>query len=147
MMVALVVLSILASVTIPYAEVGYRRANEAELRHSLRSIRNAIDQFHSDCKQEVLAQNQSGVSRDCYPTSLSYLVDGVETGIGDGSLHYYLRRIPADPFAEQDSSPESHWNVRGYRDSLDGVWSGEDVFDVRARNNLQALDSTDYADW
>lgn len=148
MLVALVILSILAGVAIPFAEVGYRRAKEAELRQSLRSIREAIDRFHKDCEEKIISPNQQGVSRDCYPLELSVLVEGVETGEGDGSLKYYLRRIPGDPFVnEEDSSPETHWEIRGYRDSPDGAWRGEDVFDIRVENDLQALNGTDYVDW
>lgn len=147
MLVALVVLSILAGVAMPYAEVGYRRAKESELRQSLRSMRDAIDRFNKDCKEEEITQNQTGVSRDCYPNTLLYLVDGVETGIGDGSKKYYLRRLPKDPFGADDSSPETHWRIRGYRDSPDGIWSGDDVFDIRPKNHQQALDGSDYADW
>lgn len=147
MVVSVTILAILAGVAIPYAEVGYKRAKEAELRQSLRKLRNAIDDFHRDCEQGLIAQNQSGVSRDCFPNDLSALVEGVEAGTGDGMLRYYLRRIPSDPFAEGDSAAETHWDVRGYRDTPDGVWSGDDVFDVRVRNALQALDRSDYKDW
>lgn len=146
MLVSLTVIAILAGVALPFAELGWKRAKEAELRQALRSTRQAIDAFHQDCRNDEIAQGQAGVSQDCYPDELNVLIDGVSSSAADSKVYRYLRRLPADPFSDEDDR-ESHWIVRGYRDEPDGIWSGDDVFDIRVDNDGQAIDGTYYQDW
>ncbi|HAQ48215.1 MAG TPA: general secretion pathway protein GspG [Glaciecola sp.] len=146
MLVTLVVLSILASVAIPFVELGAKRAQEMELRRALRTLRTAIDRFHADCESGEIAKGQMGVSIDSYPDSLQVLLDGVDSSAADDQRFWYLRRIPRDPFSEE-TSVDDHWEVRGYRDELEGVWSGNDVFDIKVRHDKQAINGSDYSDW
>lgn len=144
LLVSLAILSILATITVPYARVEYVRSKEIKLKTSLRNIRVAIDRFHDDCVAGNIARSDSGVSVDCFPRSLQVLVDGVESSGADGSIKYYLRRLPVDPFSLED---DDHWEVRGYKDSPDGAWSGDDVYDVRVKNSLSALNGVEYRTW
>jgi len=147
MLVSLTILSILAGVTIPYAQVAYLRSKEIKLQRALRQIRTALDKFNADCVSGNIASGQEGVSVNCYPTSLVILVDGVEAGDTDGTRRYYLRRIPRDPFADRDDEAVDHWDIRGYADETDGRWSGDDVFDIRVKNEKIALNKSEYKTW
>lgn len=147
LLVSLVILSILASVALPYAEVSYTRSKEIRLMQNLREIRRALDRFYEDCAQGLIVSGQDGVSENCYPESLAVLVDGVDSNDAEGALRFYLRRIPKDPFADATDDPEDHWAIRGYRDELDGSWSGDDVFDIQVQHELIALDGSEYQTW
>lgn len=147
LLVSLVVLSLLAAVCLPYGKVAYTRAQEVKLQRSLREIRIAIDRFFEDCKAQKIMEGQEGVSPNCYPSSLTFLVEGVKSGDADGKLHFYLRKIPVDPFASVDDEPVDHWDIRGYTDEPDGRWNGDDVFDIRVTHERTALNGTQYYDW
>lgn len=145
-LVTLVLLAIIASVAMPYAEMTVRRQHEMELRHNLREIRSAVDHFHADWRQGLITSLAPAASRDGYPVRLSVLVERVR--LADGRTRKYLRRIPRDPFADQSLPTESHWRLVGYRDSPERAeWGGDDVYDVRSRSKRQAIDGSWYADW
>ena len=146
MLVSLVILSILAAVALPFVELGAKRAKEAELKRNLRTLRTAIDEFHRDCTSGEIAQGQRGVSIDCYPETLEILINGVNSAAADSKPYRYLRRVPRDPFSDEEHS-EDHWEIRGYRDEPDGIWSGDDVFDIRTNNGKQAINGADISDW
>src|SRR5437773_9645340 len=80
LLVTLVILSILATAALPYAEVAVRREKEVELRRSLRDLRSAIDVFHDDWVGGKISRTASGGSEDGYPKSLQVLVDGADSG-------------------------------------------------------------------
>ncbi|MEW8049606.1 MAG: prepilin-type N-terminal cleavage/methylation domain-containing protein [Candidatus Thiodiazotropha sp.] len=148
LLVVLVILSVLAAVAIPQAEVMVRRDKEIELRSSLRTIRIAIDQFHSDWVAGRIAHDDEYASDDGYPVNLEVLVEGVPTTSAIGGDRYYLRRIPIDPFAVPGEFDRSQWVLRGYQDSPDGSnWGGQDVYDIRTASDKIALDGTYYNAW
>lgn len=146
LLVSLVIISILASVAIPYGEVIVRRNQELELRRSLREIRTALDDFHSDWIAGKIPQ-WSGVASDYgYPRVLETLVEGVQ--LNDGRLKRYLRRMPRNPLMNQDIDKYDQWLCRGYEDTLDSQsWNGKDVYDVKVLSKRQALDGSWYRDW
>lgn len=146
MLVSLTILSILATVTLPYVKVTHYRVKEADLRLALRKVRGAIDRFHDDCESGLMLKAQDGVSLDCYPKTLENLVNGVESSDADGKSLYYLRRVPKNPFVESEDI-EDHWEVRGYRDAIDSSWNADDVFDIRIDSEKTALDGSLYRDW
>jgi general secretion pathway protein G len=148
LLVTLLILSILATAAIPFAEITVKRNKEVELQRNLRQIRTAIDRVHEDWKQGKLAKTTEGMSVKGYPTSLQALINGIETGKPDGSKIKYLRRIPRDPFANQGEQAIAQWHKRGYEDEVNNAdWNGRDVFDVRSRSDRQALDGSRYKDW
>lgn len=145
-LVTLVLLSILASVAMPYAEIAVRRDKELELRRSLREIRTAIDAFHRDWEQGLLAPLSSTASRDGYPVRLTTLTDGVR--LTDGTTRKYLRKVPRDPFADATMPAERQWRLIGYRDAVDtSEWNKDDVYDVRSRSEQQAIDKSFHRNW
>jgi len=147
-LVALVILSILASAALPYAEVTVRRDKELTLRRSLRKIRTAIDAFHADWKNGDISKFSDAASEDGYPKTLQVLVDGVDLSGASGKRRYYLRRIPRDPFADQSEPPAEQWVLRSYQDPPDTAsWGGQDVYDVHSATRRKALDGSKLKDW
>jgi len=148
MLMTLVIVSILAAIAFPMAEVISKRDKEHELRRALREIRTSIDRFHTDWEQKKIPTDAEGVSADGYPKGLNVLVNGVEGTGGTRLTVKYLRGIPKDPFADPNSSSEDQWLLRSYKDdSRNAEWGGEDVYDVHSRSASRALDGTLYADW
>lgn len=148
LLVTLVILSILASAAIPYAEVTVRRNKELDLSRSLREVRTALDRFHQDWQEGKISKLSGAASQNGYPKELSVLVEGVQI-VGTTERRKYLRRIPYDPMAEKKGvDAVSSWKLIGYRDKPDTLsWGGEDVYDIRSSSEKQALDKTYYAKW
>ncbi|WP_413665910.1 hypothetical protein ACG1BZ_07580 [Microbulbifer sp. CNSA002] len=118
------------------------------MKKNLILMREAIDRFNDDCRAGLFSPAQPGVSRDCFPETLETLTEGVNATGGADKVLRYLRRIPSDPFAEEGGDRVGHWEIRGYQDEYDSeIWSGDDVFDIRVKHDLQALDGSSYRDW
>ena len=148
LLVTLVILSILATVALPYAEVTIRRGNEIELRRALRDIRDAIDAFHQDWLAGLVSDFDSVASEDGYPVSLEILVAGIVVKGDMDRKKRYLRRIPRDPIAQGEATIQQQWVLRGYQDDVDAlIWGGEDVYDIRTASQLTAIDGSQYEDW
>jgi general secretion pathway protein G len=144
-LVSIAIISILASVAMPYAEVTIRRNQELELRRSLRQIRTAIDDFHSDWQAGKIPLTNGVAGEYGYPSELEVLVSGIQ--LDDGRLKRYLRRIPRNPLYRHDDTKEQ-WLLRGYEDAIDNqTWNGRDVYDVKAQSEREALDGSWYRDW
>jgi len=148
MLVVLAILSILAAVTLPYAEMTVKRSKELDLHRNLREIRTAIDRFHSDWQNGVISKISSSASDDGYPKNLDVLVNGVDqTGVRQVKQKY-LRHIPENPFGDMEKSPEDQWGWRSYADEPDAAeWGGQDVWDVYCPGDEKAIDGTFYHDW
>lgn len=148
MLVSVAILSILASVAMPYAERGMIRAKEVELRRALRDIRSAIDAFQRDCKDGYILRNQEAVSVNCLPVSLDVLVSGVTGGETGSQTLRYLRRIPKDPFQPSATPTEEQWGFRGYAEDIESaIWDGVDVYDIHVLHEAVALDGSYYKEW
>lgn len=149
LLVTLVILSILASVALPYAELTHRRNKEIELRYALREIRTAIDEFHSDWKEGRITRDTIYASEDGYPVSLNVLIDGVDNGKANGKKRYYLRSIPSDPFVGKTFvTDKESWSLRGYQDAPDRLsWNGKDVYDIHSTSSETAIDGSFYREW
>lgn len=148
LLVTLVILSILASVALPYAELTVRREKEFELRRELREIRAAIDAFHDDWVAGRISRTDRAASDDGYPKTLEVLVAGVDRGQANGGKRRYLRSIPRDPFSQPGVRAADPWMLRGYQDEMDSLnWGGKDVYDIRSLSGATAIDGTMYKDW
>ena len=75
-MVVLAIVALLLTIALPRYFSGLERAKDAILHQDLMTMRNAIDNYHSD--------------KGSYPYSLDSLVE-----------QKYLRNIPVDPITEQ----------------------------------------------
>lgn len=145
------ILSILAAVILPSAQMISKRNKEIELRRNLRIIRMAIDDFKKtydkgvEEKKIIPSMNKSG-----YPETLDQLVEGYDFGGFLPEKKKFLRRVPLDPFTDKKmaSSTEWGWGLRSYKDKPDTTsWGGEDVYDVYSQSEGVAIDGTEYKDW
>lgn len=145
LIIALVIMSILASAIVPLAQVTVKRTKEIELRRALRTIRTAIDDYKADFDKAVAEKKYTKeIDETGYPKELEALVEGNDWGGLYSYKRKYLRRIPKDPFDRNDEG----WGMRSLADEPDStIWGGEDVFDVYSQSTEKALDGTTYNEW
>lgn len=146
LLVTVTLVSIIATMVFPMAEMTVKRNKEHDLRLALRQIRTGIDAYRqavADGRVESSAQ-QSG-----YPPSLLDLVNGLEDKkLSNGSRIYFLRRIPRDPFATDQTLPaEATWGKRSYASPPDNPQEGGDVFDVYSQAAGTGLNGVPYNQW
>lgn len=147
LVITVAIVSLLASVVLPMAELVVQRSKEQELRLSLRQIRGALDAYKQavDEGRVIHSAQQSG-----YPPSLKVLVDGVPDASSPDRKRkiYFLRRIPRDPmFTDASRSDEETWGMRSYASSSDAPEAGEDVFDVYSLSPGTGLNGIGYRNW
>jgi general secretion pathway protein G len=132
------ILALLVTMAMPLAELTARREQESELKHALWEIRDAIDAYKRMSDAGLIAPTPSG-----YPPNLQVLVDGVTTS---SSTHvYFLRRLPADPFA--DPAAAGGWGLRSYASSAEHPEAGSDVYDVYSTSKLTGLNGVALRQW
>ncbi|MFT3858863.1 MAG: type II secretion system protein [Aquabacterium sp.] len=145
MVVVVLIVSILASAAMPLAALHKRRAQEAELRLSLRTLRQALDDYKRawDAGRIEKKADASG-----YPPDLDVLVIGVRD-ITDpkGRRIHFLRRLPRDPFADPQWPATQTWGRRSYASPADAPAAGADVYDVYSMTPGVGLDGTPYRQW
>ncbi len=139
LMAVLAIIAILLVMAWPIAELQARREREQELHRALWEIRDAIDRYKSmsDAGQ-LLVSTRSG-----YPANLDVLEAGVPTRLG--RTMYFLRRLPADPFAASDS--QSPWGLRSSESSANQPMAGDDVFDVYTLSTQIGLNGVPLRAW
>ncbi len=146
LVITVAIVAVLASVAVPLNELVVQRAKEAELRRSLREIREAIDAYKQafDEGRMVRRAGESG-----YPKHLEDLVQGVEDMKDPRhSRVYFLRRIPRDPFADDtELSAADTWGKRSYASPPDNPQEGDDVFDVFTKSPLVGINGRPLAEW
>ena len=144
LLVVSAIVMILASAAIPLARVTATRMREAELRHSLREMRTAIDKFKDAADAQLIASFDLKAGAEGYPADLQTLVEGVGVpNDATGRKLKFLRRVPVDPMTRSDE-----WGLRSYQDdSGSGRWGGQNVFDVFTTSSGTALNGTKYRDW
>jgi general secretion pathway protein G len=134
---AVTILSVLAVMAIPLAQLSIRREKERELRHDLWDMRDAIDRYKDAADRGAF---QTKLDSGNYPPDLDTLVKGVDVG---GKKLKFLRRIPIDPMTRN-----TEWGLRSMQDDPDSdSWGGQSVFDVYTKAQGDALDGTKYKDW
>lgn len=132
------ILALLVAMAMPMAELTARRERESELKHALWEIRDAIDAYKHMSDAGLIAPTPSG-----YPPNLQVLVDGVTTS---SSTHVtFLRRLPADPFAEPAAG--GGWGLRSYASSAEQPQPGSDVYDVYSTSTLTGLNGVPLRQW
>lgn len=146
LLVTLAILSVLATITIPVAEVAVQRQKENELRAALREIRNGIDAYKK-AMDEGRIQRQANATG--YPKTLDILVDGVDDARSPKKQKiYFLRRIPRDPMSpDPDTPPAETWGKRAYASEPDDPKEGEDVYDIFSKSERIGLNGIPHKKW
>lgn len=145
LLVTVVIVSILATVAIPMAEMTVRRSKEQELRYALRQIRDALDAYR-DAGDEGHIDRSPDASG--YPANLQDLVEGVrDMQSPSGANIYFLRRIPGDPFGLPGVEADKTWGKRSYASGPEDPKEGDDVFDVYSLSDRIGLNGIPYRDW
>jgi len=146
LLVTLAILSVLATVALPVAQVSVQRSQEQELRRALREIRHGIDAYKraSDEGRIPRAIGASG-----YPKGLGILVEGIaDQRDPRRNKIYFMRRIPRDPMnPETEVSEESSWGKRSYASEASAPQEGDDVYDVYSRSPKTGLNGVPYNKW
>jgi general secretion pathway protein G len=147
MVVTVAIVSLLASIAIPLAEVSVKRSKEQELHLALREIRTALDAYKQAVEEGRVTDS---LQSSGYPKSLQVLVEGVPDARSPDkkkSIHF-LRRIPRDPMFPDPTRPdEETWGKRSYESSYDMPEEGEDVFDVYSMASGTGLNGIPYRKW
>ncbi|HZX30461.1 MAG TPA: type II secretion system protein [Rhodocyclaceae bacterium] len=146
LMVTVAIIAVLAGMVLPLTEVAAQRSREVELRADLREIRAAIDAYKQATDEGRIpkAADASG-----YPPNLDVLVNGVvDPKSPDQRRMYFLRRLPRDPMATDESVPPSQtWGKRSYKSPPDDPREGDDVFDVYSLSTGAGLNGVPYREW
>jgi general secretion pathway protein G len=144
--ITVAIVALLASAAFPVSELVVQRTKETELRRSLHQIRDAIDAYKLawDEGRVKKSMNESG-----YPKTLEQLAEGVDDEKSPKREKiYFLRRIPRDPFNNENGIPAAAtWGKRSYASTPDEPREGSDVFDVFSRAPGKASDGRPYRDW
>jgi general secretion pathway protein G len=144
--ITVAIVGILAAAAYPLAELSVQRQKENELRAALRDIRNAIDAYHAAALAGNIARS---IDETGYPKRLDDLTQGIDN-LKDPkhAKVYFLRRLPHDPFADDQSAPAAEtWGKRSYTSPPDQPLEGEDVFDVYSQSERIGMNGTAYRDW
>lgn len=126
LIIVLAVIGILAAIAMPALKDTPTEAKEAVLRTNLRTIRDALDQYHGD--------------KGHYPSSLETLEDAG-----------YFRDVPRDPMTKSNETWELIYEEidpeapPAETDLPEGGEPG--IFDVRSGSDKMSLDGTPYNEW
>ena len=139
LMITVAILGLLASIALPLAEVTVQRGKEADLRRSLREVREAIDAYKRAVDEGKI---EKGVDKSGYPPKLATLVEGAkDKSDPDGGRLYFLRRIPPDPMTGGE------WGLRAYASPPDAPQKGDDVYDIYSLSEGVGLNGIPYREW
>lgn len=140
------IMALIATVVVPYVEVSVTRKKEAQLRHDLREIRTALDEFKKAVDDQRIAM-PAGTSG--YPPTLDVLVTGVPDAKDPKHKPiYFMRRMPRDPMYTGPEVPaEETWGKRSYDSPPDQPQPGTDVFDVHSLSTKEGLNGVPYNEW
>lgn len=133
-------IAILTAMAVPISRYTLKRQTELELRHQLRTMRDAIDKYKQYSDAGLIPLE---VAAEGFPSDLETLVEGVNLVGQVNKKQKFLRRIPVDPMTKQ---PE--WGLRSFQDEPDSfAWGGQNVYDVYSLSEGRAIDKTYYKDW
>lgn len=141
LIITLAILSILVVAVVPLTRNNLKRQREAELKQTLREIRQAIDRYKIDCPTLVGPLDHK-VNDECYPPTLETLVEGITPPNSTRKIRY-LRRMPRDPITGKEE-----WGFRSLQDDpKSDSWGGQNIYDVYSKSEETALNGTKYKDW
>lgn len=146
LVVTIAIISLLASVALPLAELAVKRQQEQALQLALRQLREGIDAYKAAVDQGRIPR---GADESGYPKTLSVLSDGVlDPKDPEGKKRlYFLRRIPRDPMADVTGAPADSWGKRSYASPPEQPEEGEDVYDVYSLSTGIGINGIPYRQW
>lgn len=146
MLVVLAVVGLLASMSLPLADIVVQRDREQQLRRSLWLIRDAIDEYK---KARELGAFPAEPGTSLYPPSLGALtlLRADARPQAQGRSLRFLREVPRDPFADPSLPSTETWRLRSFLSEASDPKPGADVYDVHSSSNNKALDGTLLKDW
>ncbi|MCZ8099504.1 MAG: type II secretion system protein [Burkholderiales bacterium] len=146
LLVVLTIVAVLSMIGLPLAEIAKRRQDEEALRAALREIRSALDAYKRSVDEGRIERPAGGSG---YPPTLDHLVIGVpDQKDPERRKLYFIRRLPADPFAVDPRTPAVQtWGLRSYASEPDAPRPGEDVYDVHSLSDQIGLNGRPYRQW
>jgi general secretion pathway protein G len=147
LVITVAIISLLATMVVPSAQLVFQREREAELRRALHTIRAGIDAYKQAWDTGHIKKE---IDRSGYPPDLQTLVDGVEdaSSAKEGVRIYFLRSVPRDPFWPDATQPAADtWGLRSYASPPDDPQPGDDVYDVHSRSGKTGLNGVPYREW
>jgi len=150
LLAVLAILSVLAAVAMPLAQMNAERTRETELKRALWEIRDAIDAYHEARMSGAIALPPGAdATSPAYPPNLHALtlLQPDQRANHQGEFLRFLRRVPADPFADPTADAERTWGLRSYMSEADKPQPGADVYDVYSRAPGTALNGVPLSQW
>ncbi|MBS1136825.1 MAG: N-terminal methylation site [Proteobacteria bacterium] len=147
LIITLAVVSLIALLAFPMAEVAARRTKEQELRVALREIRTGIDAYKKATEEGHITASAESTG---YPPNLKVLVEGVDDvrSPNKDTKIYFMRRLPRDPMSSDPKLPaDETWGKRDYASAPDSPQEGEEVYDVYSLSPLVGLNGIPYKQW
>ena len=141
------IIGLLATVTLPLAELSVQHGKEQELRLALREIREELDAYKQAVEDGRIIRS---AEKSAYPASLQVLVDGKPDAKDPTNKNkiYFLRRIPRDPMAADSSLLDiDTWGKRSYESPADDPQEGDNVFDVYSLSPGTGMNGIPYKTW
>lgn len=146
LLVSLAILSVLALIVVPVAQVQVQNRKEQELRLALREIRGAIDAYKRAGDEGRVERTAESTG---YPANLQLLVEGVPDQRSPSPARlFFLRRVPRDPFhPDPEVDDAATWGLRSYASPADAPEPGEDVYDVYSLSEGVGLNGVPHKRW
>ncbi|WP_188567763.1 type II secretion system protein [Undibacterium terreum] len=146
LLVSLAILGVLASITVPIAQVTLQRSKEHDLRRALREIRQGLDDYHRAYVDGRITKSLDG---NGYPKNLDVLATGLPDQRDPKQKKiFFLRRVPRDPMNPDTTvSDTESWGTRCYSSEADDPKQGENVYDIHSMSEKEGLNGVVYSKW
>ena len=149
LLVVLAILGLLATMVLPLAQMTVERQQEAELKRSLWTIRDALDAYKAARVAGALGAVDPSDTSPPYPPTLKSLTVLVPDArpTHRGEMLRFLRRVPRDPFADPALADDATWGLRSYESEADHPHAGTNVYDVYSLSTGTGLNGVPLSQW